>query len=282
MEDGVLLVDKKKGITSFRVVQLIKRKYRLKKIGHAGTLDPMAEGLLVILIGKATRLMDYIGEYKEYIGTLKLGVKTDTDDIEGKVIEEKEVPDLDEKRIRAVLREFIGEIEQRVPLYSAVKIKGKRLYELARKGIPVEPPVRKVFVKSIEFISWEKPFLTLRFFLKKGAYVRALARDIGDKLGCGAHLYALKRTYVSPYRLENAYTLDEILEGRYELIPLDHAVPHLPSATLSREKAWLFCHGGRIEGFYPPGIYAVRDPEGHLIGIGSGHVRDIKPEKVLR
>lgn len=277
--DGVLLINKPPHITSFKALEKVKKKLRLKKAGHGGTLDPFAEGLLVILIGEATKIMDYIGKYKEYKGVLQLGISTDTDDPEGNVIQETPIPDFSIEKIQEVVNSFKGEFETEVPKYSAVKVKGKRLYKSAREGKDVPLPKRKMFVKEIEMIDYSKPFISIRFYVKKGTYVRSIARDIGKKLGCGAYLYKLIRTEVHPYSINDAVNIDNAL---YEhIIPLKDALPHIPSTVLDKENIWFFLHGSKVQGYYPPGLYSVKDTSGNLLGIGRGYTMFLRPERVF-
>ncbi len=279
-DDGVLLVNKPPHITSFKALEKVKRRLRFKKAGHAGTLDPFAEGLLVILIGDATKIMDYIGEYKEYKGTLELGISTDTDDPDGNVIQENTVPDFPLKKIEEVINSFKGEFETEVPKYSAVKIKGKKLYESAREGKNVVLPKRKMFVKEIEILEYSKPFISIRLYVRKGTYIRSIARDVGKKLGCGAYLYKLTRTQVYPYSINDAMDIDSV--SREHIIPLNNALPHLPFTSLDNENLWLFLHGSRVQGYYPPGLYGVRSVSGDFIGIGRGYTMFLKPERVFK
>jgi len=279
-DDGILLVNKPPNIISFKALEKVKKKLRLKKAGHGGTLDPFAEGLLVILIGEATKIMDYIGKYKEYKSIVQLGISTDTDDPDGNVIEEKPIPDFPLEKIQEVLNLFKGEFETEVPKYSAVKVKGKRLYESARQGKNVPLPKRKMFVKEIELIEYTRPFITIRFYVKKGTYIRSIARDIGKILGCGAYLYKLTRTEVYPYSINDAVDLDNV--SKEDIIPLKDALPHIPSTTLNTENAWSFLHGARVQGYYPPGLYSVRDTSEDLLGIGRGYTMFLMAERLFK
>ena len=187
--NGVIIVDKKKGRTSFDEIREIRKKYNIKKVGHAGTLDPMATGVLIILIGDATKLSDYLMDHdKEYIATLKLGQRTDTLDSEGQVIEEKEVPDLSKKNIEEVLFNLLGKSKQIPPMYSAIKVNGKKLYELARKGEEIERKEREIEIYEIKLIKIKeenKKISEIEFKVKcsKGTYIRTLCEDIAKKLG---------------------------------------------------------------------------------------------------
>lgn len=279
--DGILLLNKPKGITSTSAVNFIKKNLKIKKIGHGGTLDPFAEGLLLILMGKATKFMDYYGDEKKYTCVLKLGEKTDTDDVDGNVIQRKDIKDIDEKNIEEVIKGFIGEITQKVPLFSAVKIDGERLYRIAREGKSVELPERKVKVLDLKILDFTPPYLKLFAYVKKGVYIRSLARDIGDKLGCGAFLYSLVREYVSPFSLSESFTMTDIKNGNYKIIPIDKSLPHFPTATLDGDALWKFRNGASINGYYPDGYFFVKDKRGNVIGIGQGDSFSLKPVRVL-
>ncbi|HNS33213.1 MAG TPA: tRNA pseudouridine(55) synthase TruB [bacterium] len=209
--DGIIIVNKPSGITSYDVIRFLKRNFIFKdKIGHAGTLDPLAEGVLIVCMGRATRLSSSLmGLEKEYIAKMLLGKKTDTDDIDGKIIEEKPVS-VNEERIREVFPEFNGEIEQVPPVVSAIKHKGQPLYKLYRKGIPVKPGVRKVLIKEIEILGIKASHVEFRVVCSKGTYIRALCRDIGDRLGCGGVQIELKRTRVGNFTLKHSMTLEDI------------------------------------------------------------------------
>jgi tRNA pseudouridine55 synthase len=200
--EGILLVDKPKGPSSFRLVQILRKRLGVKKIGHAGTLDPFATGVMVMLIGRRyTRLSDqFLCNDKEYVAEVYLGVTTDTYDAEGTILTQSSlIPTLEQ--IEAALNTFQGEIEQIPPMFSAKKIQGKKLYELARKGIEVERKAVKVSLQ-IELIRYTYPFLELRVVCSKGTYIRSLAYDLGLKLGCGAHLTNLKRTRSGQFAIE--------------------------------------------------------------------------------
>lgn len=280
--DGVILVDKAPCVRTTTLLNRIKKILYLKKAGHAGTLDPFAEGLLIILYGKATKLMDFIGDFKEYICTVRLGVLTDTDDPDGGIIKESPVPDSSKEEIEEILSEFKGKSKQKVPLYSAVKIKGRRLYNRARNGEVVEKlPVREVNIKRLELLQYSSPFLEIKCVAGRGTYMRSLARDIGERLGCGAHLSKLKRTRVEPYGINKAWTLEEIEAGKFDVIELKDSLPHLSTVTLSEEVVWDFTHGGKVRGFYPEGLYQVKDPHGNLVGIGKGEIYAVQPLRVF-
>ena len=207
---GFLNVRKPKGMTSHDVVYRIRRASKVKQVGHTGTLDPFAEGVLPVCVGKATRLIEYLNDDKEYIAVVKFGVETDTYDLDGQVltVSDKKVS---KEELEAVLPEFRGEIMQMPPMYSAIKVKGKKLYEYARKGQDVEIEPRKVFIEKLELRSFDFENQTAEIVVKcsKGTYIRSIAHDIGQKLMCGAHLVGLTRTQAGKFGIEYAVELDE-------------------------------------------------------------------------
>lgn len=209
--EGILLVDKPTDHTSHDVVARLRGKLRMKRVGHAGTLDPMATGLLIILVGKATRVSQYLTSLdKEYEGTIELGKVTDTQDAEGEVLETSPVPAFIEAEILSAVKSFLGDQYQTPPMYSAVKIDGVPLYKSARKGEEVEREPRFIRVMSWEITRFALPRLDFRLKCTKGTYVRTLAHDLGRKLGCGAHLAALRRTASDKFHVGQALTLDQI------------------------------------------------------------------------
>lgn len=219
---GIIIVNKPKGITSRDVVNEVSHIFKTKKVGHTGTLDPLATGVLVITIGKYTKLNELLtSTYKEYIATMQLGVKTDTYDIEGKVIDTKNV-DLKEQDIIDVINSFKGKYNQTVPIYSSVKVKGKKLYEYARNNEEVVLPSREIDIKDIEIISINDNIVTFKTTVSKGTYIRSLINDIGLKLNNYAIMTDLKRTKQGQFNIEDSYTIEDIKNGNYQLInPLD-------------------------------------------------------------
>lgn len=226
---GVLLVDKPTGITSHDVVLGVRRRLGQRQVGHAGTLDPLASGLLPVLLGQATKLSTWATETdKAYRVTARLGVQTDTQDADGQVVATAPVPqDLTAELLAPVIASLTGPQEQRVPRYSAVKVDGKRLYERARRGEAVVPPVRSIVVHRLELVALRPPDLTLEVTCSKGTYVRALVSDLGDRLGPGAHVTELRRTGVGPVGVQEAAPLPEILDS------------DVPEAFLVSAAAWL-------------------------------------------
>ena len=212
--DGVLLVDKAAGMTSHDVVALVRRRLQIRKVGHCGTLDPIATGLLLLTLGRGTKIQDLLmAEDKEYSGTMMFGLTTSTQDKEGEIIEQREVPALDEKNIRPAFEKFRGDFYQTPPMVSAIKHAGVPLYKLARQGKTVErePRLVHVYRYSIDRIALPKVDFTV--VCSKGFYVRTYAHDIGAELGCGAHLYSLRRVKSGRFDVANAVSVDQIKNG---------------------------------------------------------------------
>lgn len=209
--DGIISVDKPYGVTSMDVVRRIKRASGIKRIGHGGTLDPIATGVIPICIGQATRMMEYlIDSSKEYRGVVELGISTDTYDSEGKVTQATECANMEPSQVETALELFRGQINQVPPMYSALKKDGKRLYELARQGIEVQRDPRPVTVYDIELADWAPPLATVRVQCGRGFYMRSLAHDLGQVLGCGGHLQSLIRERSGPFKLHEAVSLHEL------------------------------------------------------------------------
>ena len=229
--EGILLIDKPTGMTSHDVVDQVRRKLRMKRIGHAGTLDPMATGLLIILVGKATKLSQYLMSLdKMYSGTIKLGESTNTQDADGEITTTKPVPELSREQVQETLESFVGDQYQTPPMFSAVKINGQRLYKLARKGQEVEREPRFIRVSRFEITRFDVPELDFELDCSKGTYVRTLANDIGEKLNCGGHLSSLRRVGSDQFSVDKAVELDAFKEMSFEeiegiLIPGHDALP---------------------------------------------------------
>jgi len=266
--DGVLLLDKPIGLTSNAALQKAKRLYRAEKAGHTGTLDPFASGLLPLCLGEATKFSQFLLDAdKVYLAQVKLGMRTSSGDLDGEVIATRPV-NLAEARVRRALERFRGEIEQVPPMHSALKHQGRPLYEYARKGIEIERPGRRVVVHSLELESFSGDACTLRVHCGKGFYVRALADDLGEVLGCGAHLVGLRRLAVGAFDLTGSVTLDALeamaeTERDAALSPPDALIAGLPALELDTEAAWQIGHGqavwlprlgvGNVHRIYSPG-----------------------------
>ena len=286
---GVLPVEKGPGVTSFQVVAHLRRVLRAPRVGHGGTLDPAATGLLPILIGEATKLTRYLVDLdKEYVATVRLGVTTESQDLSGAVLETRPVPPLDAAAIEAAFAPLVGVIQQVPPMFSALRRGGKRLYELARQGVEVDREPREVTVHSIRLVSLNLPDFVIHVRCGKGTYVRTLAADVGAALGCGAALAGLVRTRVGPYALESAVTWDEVRQARTgetlwpRLLPPDSALAGLPPVRLDSDGARAFAHGQAVAaGGRVLGWLRVYGPDDALLGVGQGLGDRVKPERLL-
>jgi tRNA pseudouridine55 synthase len=275
MIDGALLLDKPVGVSSNATLQQAKKLLGAAKAGHAGTLDPLACGLLVGLFGEATKFAGpLLDADKEYLATLALGSRTSTGDAEGEVIEKRPV-NVTPAALAAVVERFRGEIEQVPPMHSALKHKGTPLYRLARRGEEVTRAARRVRISCLETLSFEVPLLRIRVVCSKGTYIRVLAEDIGAALGCGAHLSALRRTRSGRFRVESALTLDTlealpIHERRRALLELPALLQGLPRAELGAAEEARLRQGQALKiGGLEPGLCAVVRPDGGVIGLGT-------------
>ncbi|HWM44978.1 MAG TPA: tRNA pseudouridine(55) synthase TruB [Burkholderiales bacterium] len=289
MIDGALLVDKPLGLSSNAVLQKAKKLFGAAKAGHAGTLDPLASGLLLVLFGEATKFAGpLLAADKEYVATVKLGERTTTGDAEGEVLEAKPV-DVTQASLLPVLERFRGEIEQVPPMHSALKHKGTPLYRLARRGQEVERAPRRVLISELELVKFDTPSVVLRIVCSKGTYVRVLAEDIGEALGCGAHLAGLRRTAAGRFRIEDAVTLErlekiQMAERVQRLRSLPALLEGLPRAELGAVEEARLRQGQalKVSGLHP-GLYAVVRPDGAVIGLGSADSEGgLKPLRLTR
>lgn len=251
--DGVLDLHKLEGSTSMDVVRIVKRLTHVKRVGHAGTLDPIATGVLPVCLGQATRLMEYlVDHHKIYRAEFRLGAATDTHDAYGTVVSEQDPSGITRSQVEALFPSFMGDIQQLPPMFSALKRDGKRLYELARAGVEVERPTREVSVYSLSLVDWSPPVATIEVECGRGLYVRTLVHDIGAMLGCGAHLSALIRLKVGPFTVDDAVTPDVFEEaveaGTWEdlLSPPDIALLGHESVTVAASAEEQFRHGQAI------------------------------------
>jgi len=241
--NGLLVVNKQKGYTSRDVVNIVGKTLGTKKVGHTGTLDPIAEGVLVCVIGKYTKLCDVlVSEEKEYIATMQFGILTDTLDNTGKVLErcEKQITINDVKK---AFENFKGEYKQTVPIYSAVKLDGKKLYEYARDNIEIELPTRKVNIKELEIIDFKDNILTFKTLVSKGTFIRSLVRDIGEYLETYGTMTQLTRTKQGNFLIENSYTIDEIKKGNYRLVDLKDIFKDYPLIEVDSNMYEKIIHG---------------------------------------
>ena len=270
--EGFLVAYKPRGPTSFDLVQMARRALGIRKIGHTGTLDPMAEGVLPLCIGSATRVAQYLSDGdKRYEAKIRLGVITDTSDAEGAVIGRSEVPPLTPEHLEAVLAKFRGSFKQLPPMYSAKKVKGERLYTLARKGIEVERASSSVHVSELLLRSFDGVELELSMAVSKGFYVRALAVDIGEALGCGAHLTALQRTQCAGLGLADAIPPEAFAaEGLARLVPVSRALAHIPELKVSEEQEAKVRHGIRfLVDESLEGLFRLVSQSGELLALGE-------------
>jgi len=277
--EGFLNLNKPAGPTSHDLVSLVRRLLRQRRVGHGGTLDPLATGVLPIGLGRATRLLSFLQEgQKVYRADILLGVSTTTYDAEGEVTAERPVPLLERPEVEAALAPFLGEVEQVPPPFSAVWREGRRLYQRARAGELVVPSPRRVRVDRLELLTWERPRLVVEVTCGRGTYIRSLAHDLGGRLGCGAHLARLVRLRVGPFRLEEALTPEAlsaaVAEGRLEkgLLPMDVPVRHWPAAEVRGAQLEALL-AGRDLSFDPEAVPADRewvravDPAGRLVAL---------------
>lgn len=279
---GILLLDKPQGMTSNEALQRVKRLYKAVKAGHTGSLDPLATGLLPLCLGSATKFSTYLLDAdKRYRVRVRLGVTTTTADAEGEVVSTVPADRISEKDLQKALARFLGPIAQLPPMYSAVKHQGERLYKLARKGIEVERTLRTVNIFSIDLLGFEPPELQMDVHCSKGTYVRTLAEDLGNTLGCGGHVTGLRRTGVGPY-VENEthfVTLDEVEQIAEEegldgldamLLPLESALGHWPQLRLSEDAAFYLRQGQAVLVPQAPteGLVRLYDPSQKFIGVG--------------
>ncbi len=250
MVSGLLIINKPKGLTSHDVVAQIRRITGQRKAGHTGTLDPMATGVLVVCLGQATRLIEYIvAARKQYRAVIRFGVTTDTLDADGQVLAQTDTAGLTAAQLKAALPAFTGQIEQRPPMYSAIKQDGQPLYKRARAGQTVDIPPRPVTIFQLDWLDWQPPDLTLEVTCSAGTYIRSLARDLGQAVGTGAHLAGLVRTANGDWPLAQATALEELTPAnwRESLLPVDRAVAHLPRVALAPDNAEHVRHGRQIE-----------------------------------
>ncbi|MBK8558769.1 tRNA pseudouridine(55) synthase TruB [Candidatus Amarobacter glycogenicus] len=291
--DGILLIDKPAGWTSHDVVAKARRITGQRRIGHTGTLDPMATGLLVLCLGQATRLVEYLtGHDKRYTGTIALGRTTTTDDAEGETVEESAVPRMDEGILDDHLEAFRGPILQKPPVFSALKIAGRRAYDLARSGEAPELAARRVTVHGLDAAIAGPGTVAIDVSCSSGTYIRSLARDLGPSLGCGGHLSALRRHRAGPFSLQGAVTLERLeaaaADGTLDelLLPTDDGISVIDAAILGAEGVDAVAHGvawqapgGTIRAADPVRIYGTL---GEFVGIGSvSDTGEIRPRKVF-
>jgi tRNA pseudouridine55 synthase len=277
---GILVVDKPPYMTSHDVVGRVRRFTGIRRVGHAGTLDPFATGVVVVAVGRATRILQFVQDAeKHYLAHISLGAESDSADVDGSVIRRANMRDQpDRKAVEDVLRQFIGDTEQIPPAYSAIKVDGQPLYRQARAGKEVSAPPRRVQIFSIELVAYDPPDIVIRVHCGKGTYIRSLARDIGVQLGTAAYCHGLRRTSAGPFCLDQAWTLDGLAEiDAWEhwhdiAVHPDWAIAHMPAVILSKEEQTAWYHG---QSFTVPGnwqgderLVRVYGSSGDFVGVG--------------
>ncbi len=287
VDSGFLILDKPLGMTSRGAVDCCAQWFpRRARLGHTGTLDPLATGILVIAVGLGTRLTDYVQRMaKTYRAGIRLGARSDTDDAEGTIIAQEGAAPLERAAVDEALQTFVGAIAQVPPAYSAVKVEGRRAYALARRGAEVELTPRQVRIDAISLLRYEYPDLDVEVRCGKGTYIRALARDLGERLGCGAYVQSLRRTRVGPFDESAALTLDADREtARRALLDLSWALRDLPRVAIASAEAQRLARGQALPwtGIEPAGEVAVWDEHSQLIGVGRiDDERRLCPAKML-
>lgn len=270
--DGILVINKEKGYTSRDVVNIVGKELHTKKIGHTGTLDPIAEGVLVLCIGKALKLCELLTNHdKEYIASIILGMETDTLDTEGNIISTETV-DIDKNKIIQVVNSFKGEYLQEVPKYSAVKINGKKLYEYARNNIAVQLPKRNVNIfeiKVMDDIEYKNGFcyFKIKCYVSKGTYIRSLIRDIGEALGCSATMKGLTRIRQGNFDIKNSYSINDIKNNNYKIIPINEACPNIPKVKVDKKVAFKVRNGVILDKFFENEMAFIYDDENNLLAL---------------
>jgi len=278
---GLLLVDKPVGMTSHDVVAVVRRATRVRKVGHTGTLDPFATGLLIVLVGRGTRLIPYVeGEPKVYEATIRFGAATDTDDITGQVI--REAPAAAQSAVEAVLPQLTGTIDQVPPIYSAKQVGGRRAYAAARTGEQLALSPSRVTVHDWTVLGRDGDDLFVRITCSGGTYIRALARDLGRLAHSAAHLAALRRTRSGPFDVSDALSVDDLGAGAVRLSPLRDAVPSLPTRVLSAEEIGRVSHGNPIAASADDSRVALLDDAGDIIAVAERDGQQLQPRLVLR
>ena len=277
--NGILLVDKPADWTSNDVVQKLRGVLHERRIGHAGTLDPMATGLLTVFVGRATRAVEFAEhDRKRYLAGLRLGLITDTQDITGTILEKREV-NVTRDELDSVLKRFLGNITQTPPMYSAVKVHGQRLYKLAREGKCVERAARSISIFRLDLMSFAEDQILLDVSCSKGTYIRTLCHDIGDALGCGGCLSSLRRTEAGIFSVSQARTMDDIIAGDYNLLPTDTLFLQYPALTLMKDEEKRVRNGGVFHSEVQNGYYRLYAPSGEFLALGSSLDNTIKTVK---
>ena len=295
---GILLLDKPAGITSNDALQRIKRIYNAARAGHTGSLDKPATGILPICFGEATKISTYLlNADKSYVSVAKLGVVTSTADAEGEIVNTRSVPVIKKRELERVIKQFVGNIEQVPPMYSALKVEGQRLYRLAYQGLEIERQARSVTIHQIDLLQFDQESFEIRVHCSKGTYIRTLVEDIGNTIGCGAHVSTLRRLSTGPFDEDQMVTMENIENMAKQgddaldelLVPVDSALEHLAAVALSEEASYSLCQGQAVlvthaSGEKPgEGLVRIYDHNRAFIGIGT--INDdgrVAPKRLVR
>jgi len=292
---GILLLDKPAGITSNDALQRIKRLYRAARAGHTGSLDKPATGMLPLCLGEATKVSSYLlNADKTYVAVAKLGVVTSTADAEGEILETRQVPEFNQRQLEEVIAQFVGDIDQVPPMYSALKVNGQRLYKLAYQGLEVERKSRSVTIHQIDLVHFDGDSFEIQVRCSKGTYIRTLVEDIGQVLGCGAHVSTLRRLSTGPFteaQMVNMETIENLSKEGGDaaldqlLVPVDSALDHLAELHLTEEMTYYLCLGQAVSVSQAPteGLVRIYDHEHAFIGIGT--IMDdgrVTPKRLLK
>jgi tRNA pseudouridine55 synthase len=285
----VVNLNKCKGITSHDAVAAVKRVFKVRKAGHTGTLDPLATGLMLVCLNEATKIAALVEALeKEYVATVRLGAATDTYDSEGRVTRSADPSAITVEAVKSALQEFIGEIDQVPPMYSAIKVSGQPLYKLARKGIEVERKARRIVVSAIDIVEFANPDMVLRISCSKGTYIRSICHDLGASLKVGAHMTGLVRTRIGDFRIEDSAAIDQLPHKTEALFSADSALARLPELRLAGDDLKKAQNGNPLSLWLLDGrsvesgtAIRLKDIEGKLIGIGKVGRDSIKIHRLL-
>ncbi len=285
----VVNLNKPKGISSQDAVTKVKKIFKVKKAGHTGTLDPLATGVMLVCLNEATKIAALVESFeKEYVATAKLGETTETFDSEGRIVRKIHDFEISRSQVESLLPDFSGEIEQVPPMYSAVKISGKPLYKLARKGIDVERKPRKVCIGEIELLDFASPFVKFRIVCSKGTYIRSICNDLGEALGVGAHMTELIRTRVGNFKISDSAGIEELPQKASALHSIDSVLEHLPELKIGGGELRRAKNGNPLPGVLLPDFryltgsaVRLKDEDGRIFGIGKVTKDSIKIERLL-
>ena len=280
--NGLIIINKPKGYTSHDVVNVLRKKLNTKKIGHTGTLDPNATGVLPILVGTATKISKYLVEHeKTYIATIELGKKTDTGDAEGKIIEESILKNIDKNQVEEVVKSFLGKQSQIPPMYSAIKVDGKKLYEYAREGKVVELKAREIEIHDINLIAYKNNEIEFSVRCSKGTYIRSLCEDIAEKLGTIGYMKELQRTSVNQFDIGNSISLEELenINVQEKIISIEEIFKDNPKIELNSRKLELFLNGVQLTHDLEDGLYRIYN--NNFIGLGIVKNKLLKRDIVI-